>query len=130
VLGPIFFIYINDLPCKLLSNPHSNCILFAQDVSVVLNRKSFQEVIALSESIIDEMDWWCTRSNLILNHSETHSMIFSAGHYQLDIGLMTNNCNAVNHCKFLGLHFDRHLNWDLHISHSVKKFSLLSSFCY
>jgi len=69
ILGPLFLLYINDLPGTL--NNISISVHFADDTVVVItnkNRMNFQNKINI---VFDKLNKWFTANQLALNYEKT-----------------------------------------------------------
>jgi hypothetical protein len=129
LLGPLLFvIYINDLPLRIdsLSEP----ILFADDISVIISNRDFEDVCTISNSGLSSMIEWFSANKLVLNLEKTNIMKFvtnNSPHCALNIGYKDTYIEETVNSKFHGLHLDNHLNWKDHIDQMIPK---LSEACY
>jgi hypothetical protein len=124
VLGPILFlIFINDLPLNLGSSVQKNCIIFADDVSIVTPGKTIHNLITSGEHVLKLMLNWCNSNNQILNCQKTQAVCFAAKNNKSENYCQTlkdNGFNSTENIKFLGIYLDQHLKWDVHVSHLCK----------
>lgn len=124
ILGPLFFIiYINDLP-----NLSDNCsfIMFADDTTLFLNNPCPYRLISIANDVLALFEEWALCNRLSLNISKTNAMIFTNRKIPDNIGnLLLNDqiVNFVSNCKFLGIHLDNTLKFNIHISHVCNKVS-------
>ncbi|PNF23822.1 hypothetical protein B7P43_G15913 [Cryptotermes secundus] len=129
VLGPLLFIiYINDLPPTI--NFSSEPIIFADDTSVIISSKMFDDFCAISNRVLSHMNKWFNANRLALNLNKTNVMKFTtnnAPHYVLNIGYNGKYIEETVNTKFLGLQIDSHLSWSNHIDKLIPK---LSGACY
>lgn len=118
IIGPILFIiFINDMP-EHITNAHKT--LFADDTTVVLTGDSSLEVIEKCNYVIDEFQAWCHRNKVILNVSKTVSIRFFIRNNNLPEEELL---NCVNETKFLGIHIDGALSWNVQIEFICDKLS-------
>jgi hypothetical protein len=73
ILGPLLFIiYINDLPLKI--NSLSEPILFADDTSVIILNRNFEDFCTISNSVLSCVVEWFAANKLVLNLEKTNIM--------------------------------------------------------
>lgn len=124
VLGPLLFLlYINDLPSMI----RHNCVLFADDVSVVISGKPKLPIIdhshllnAAAESIVD----WLDRNNLCANLNKTKYINFrnhSMARNKYSVECRGQLLDETDEYKFLGLVVDQHCNWKSHVHQVCSK---------
>lgn len=122
----LFLIYINDLP-KVINQ---NCVLFADDISLLTTCDSDFNLTAKLTSILNIVTDWMLDHNLQINYSKTKIMAFYPHQKKpLAINLTYNNMSiqTVNEFNLLGIDIDTHVNWKNHIQKIHMK---LSRFCY
>lgn len=123
VLGPILFIlYINDLS-NLKIQAHLTS--FADDTTLKwsnTNQGNLKTII--SEDILKVKDW-CDANFLSFNIEKTRILSFRFSISNIELEDRCIKCN--NSTKFLGLHIDNNLRFDIHILNLNKK---LSSGCF
>jgi Reverse transcriptase (RNA-dependent DNA polymerase)/Endonuclease-reverse transcriptase len=125
ILGPLLFIlYINDIVnCSQLLY----FTLFADDTNLLFSNKDFDCLIRILNVELEKLSNWFKANKLSLNAKKTNFMIF--GHKipsdQLNINIVLDGIRLGQVCatKFLGVHIDQKLNWNLHVSHLSKKIS-------
>jgi hypothetical protein len=117
ILGPLLFIiYISDLPLRI--NSISEPVLFADDTSVIIYNRNFEDFCTISNSVLSSMIEWFSANKLVLNLEKTNTMKFvtnNSPHCALNIGYKDKYIEETVNSKFLGLHLDNHLNWKDHI---------------
>jgi hypothetical protein len=65
ILGPLFFLYVNDLP--KVSNSNARIILYADDTSVIVSNPSLRDFeLNMNKAIVDINQWFKT-DMLLLN---------------------------------------------------------------
>jgi hypothetical protein len=82
ILGPLLFLmYMNDLPptINILSEP----ILFADDNSVIISSKNFDDFSTISNTVLSHMSKWFTTNKLVLNLEKTNIIKFTTNHYSI-----------------------------------------------
>jgi hypothetical protein len=129
ILGRLLFlIYINDLPPRInfLAKP----TLFADDTSVAISNGNFRDFSATTNLVLSRMIEWFAANKLILNLEKTNIIKFvtkNMPHCALTIGYKDKYIEAVVSTKFLGIHFDNHLNWKDYNDQIIPQ---LSAACY
>jgi hypothetical protein len=116
ILGPLLFIiYINDLPLRI--NSLSEPILFADDTSVIISNRNFEDFCTISRSVLSRMTDWFSANKLGLNLEKTNIMKFvmnNSPHCASSVSYKDKYVEETVNSKFLGLHLDNHLNWKDH----------------
>ena len=121
ILGPLLFlIYINDLPNA--SNFYVK--LFADDTILSLNKNNINELNTRVNIELKKIHKWLEANKLTLNVGKSKYMIItnkrvSHKNFQLKI-----NKTALEKCssyKYLGLFFDKDLDWKTHVDYICKK---------
>jgi hypothetical protein len=129
ILGPLLFIiYINDLPLRI--NSLSEPILFADDTSVIISNRNFEDFYMIPNSVLSSMIECFSANKLVLNLEKTNIMKFvmnNSPHCALNIGYEDKYAEGTVNSKFICLHPDNHLNWKDHIDQMIPK---LSAACY
>ena len=116
ILGPLLFLlYINDLPAVI----KDKCVLFADDISLVINKETknerFEDRINVAVEAILE---WFEQNNLNVNISKTKHISFcnyKMANQALKIIGRGNKIEEVDCTKFLGISIDKNCNWKKHI---------------
>lgn len=122
VLGPLLFlIYINSLPSKLPN--YSNCIMFADDTTLIIPGTNQNEIETRLKSTIETTETELNSISLTINHTKTYQVNFTTGTIQPQAQQEVNNIATVNHTKFLGLQIDSTLTWSKHTETLTKKLS-------
>jgi hypothetical protein len=106
------------------------CVLFADDISVLISCSNAAELKAKLNSILDTIVNWLEPHNLQLNLRKTKIIQFRP--YQkreLQIAYSYKNIKLenVNSATLLGIDLDTHLNWKQHLQKISNK---MSSFIY
>jgi hypothetical protein len=112
MVGPLTFItYTNDLSSTI--NTLSQPIIFADDTSVVIYSKRFDDFCVTWNILLSHMNKQFTANKLAPNLYETNIIKFITNNslqYALCIGYNEKYINASVNTKFLGLQIDNHLN--------------------
>ena len=118
ILGPLLFlIYVNDLHN---SSKLFQCILFADDTTL-LTKKGINNNLINRE--LCKISIWFKVIKLSLNVPKS-KCIFHQPQKKIiepEIIIDENKINCVNNFNFLGLIIHKHLNWNNHRSHIIKK---------
>ena len=118
ILGPLLFnIYVNDI--GNISNLLFN-IMNADDTSVLLSGKNFNDLICLINKELDLLSIWLNSNKLSLNTQKTFYRLFHRARIKGNNSVVKiNDCvlNRVNIIKYLGVKIDHKLNWCEHISY-------------
>lgn len=110
-LGPLLFlILINDLPASI----SCRSILFADDTSLVVSDKKFENAVDRIELGFDEAAKWFCSNRLALNVHKTKDMVFTL--LKLDV---VTDCNP--EVDLLGFTLDSKLTWNGHVGKVCKK---------
>lgn len=134
VLGPIFFIlYINNI-CNMTID--GKIITYADDTCLLFSDYSWDLVLDKAINDTKKVINYLNKRNLSLNIKKTFFMTFTINNTHVPIDDLTvhicrnqNECNDIN-CKkifrvqrfrYLGIIFDEHLRWNLHISNLVMR---------
>ena len=128
VLGPLLFlIYINDLPnCCPLGDTH----IFADDTNVLFNATNADEILRKGQVIMEQMNNWFVANKLTLNAKKSSFIIFKSNRSRINNlpdKFTFNNTEIMrsNSINYLGLTFDEHLTFNLHIKNvgnSIKRY--------
>lgn len=131
VLGPVLFIlYINHLPknVEFVDNIHST--LFADDFSIHVNGKIFNQVVTNVNLVLEKVAHCLSDLSLVVNASKTFYMSFNFGPKLNDVPALIYNdaiIKRANSHSFLGVIIDDNLSWNIHVDKLVNN---LCSACY
>ena len=122
LLGPLLFLlYINDF--YKCSN-FFKFIHFADDSTVYASGDNLEELAALSNRELENVDHWLRANKLSLNISKSKFMIFSNKILAVpNLTIRNESINYVNEIKFLGIILDDKLKFSNHISNVCNKIS-------
>ena len=119
VLGPLFLIYINDLPS---CTKNSTVRLFADDCVLYRQITSSQDIILLQKDLDALQQWehtWMMEFNpskcqvvQVTNRRKPTPSSYSIHGQILDV---------TNSAKYLGVHLDAKLNFNMHVDATTKK---------
>ncbi|XP_031337191.1 uncharacterized protein LOC116166376 [Photinus pyralis] len=113
ILGPLLFlIYFNDFVQYM--QPHADCILYADDSTLTVQRGTLEETLVLKDKLISIASEWCTTNELILNTNKTEKLLQT---------LKTHSFENPQSVKFLGVYVDGTLNFSMHARYICKKIS-------
>ena len=103
ILVPLLFIiYIKDI-CNFLLP--SNCVLFADDTTLIYSDNNFNDLIDISKSYDKRAQEWFSSNRLMLNEDKAQKLFFSSNNKFV-------NGDNVN---LLGIVIDDRLNWSSHV---------------
>lgn len=132
ILGPILFIiFINDL-ANIVTLEGTSITNYADDANLLISAETFYDIIILTNTLLTNAKEWLLSNKLVLNEEKTNAILFKTNR----AGLETENKIKLNErttlmlsqsAKFLGIHVDETLRWDVHIDHISKK---LNKACY
>ena len=123
VLGPLLFIlYSNDLSLCL---EHSKTIIFADDTTLYIMGSNPVDIGNKMNADLKILSDWFRANKLSVNPSKTKYMMFSKKgvlpRQPIDLHMDGHTLDQVASTKFLGIFFDQHLTWDVHIEYCRKK---------
>ena len=124
-LGPLLFIlFINDLT---QSSRFFEFFLYADDTSLVASSQDLNSLIVQINSELEKVHEWFQSNHLTVNVNKTNCLIFRrrlqiVGNVE-PIRMNGEILKIVSSCRFLGIHIDKHLNFDTHIKFVVSKVS-------
>jgi hypothetical protein len=122
ILGPLLFIiYMNDFH---LSTGNFKPIIYADDTTLMATLDVFDSDPLNINTELNKVADWLTINKLSLNVNKTKAMTFTATNraYNKPI-IKLNDCviDYVDTFNYLGIIFDKNMNWQSHIDHIIKK---------
>ena len=124
VLGPLLFIiFINDLAnvCEL-----AKFILFADDLNLFLQSKDRNLLYKNANEVLSKIHDYCCLNRLVINFDKCCYMEFGSSTVPKNkkfIGILNNQFNQVDKCKFLGVIINSNLTWNDHITNVITQVS-------
>ena len=118
-LGPLLFIiFMNDIH---LLPVYSSIILFADDTTIFNRHKSAKFLKYMLEHDLTLMINWFKANTLSLNLDKTVGMKFWDSSISFTLKVDDMPISMTNCVKFLGLHIDKNLTRQTHLSHLLEK---------
>jgi hypothetical protein len=122
-LGPLFSIYINDLPYEIYHT--AKLVIYADDRSVLITHfKNVNELQVKAKTTLNYMSEWFLVNGLTLNIDKTDLVKFSSNHYQDETFLINYQINSLNeftNAIYLELELDKRITWKNHINKILPK---------
>ena len=122
ILGPLLFlVFINDLP----DATNFYVKLFADDTFLCSQSKSLELLESEVNFELKKVYSWLASNRLTLNISKSKYMLISKSRSipNLNICLNGTPMQSCDTYKYLGVHFDKNLNWKSHIEYVSNKIS-------
>ena len=117
-------IYINDLPnCLLNSEPR----MYADDTHLTFASNNIQNINTVLNEDLGRVEKWLTANKLTLNASKTEFMLIGSRQrlnmFHNPPSLMIDGApiTQVTSTKYLGVHIDQTLSWNVHVEILCKK---------
>ena len=109
ILGPLLFLlFFNDFASHIKIDSSIECILYADDSTIVIRGTDFDNIIHKLNIVMDRVRQWSVANEIVLNERKTVEMA---------LGLRRFNFENPDSCKFLGvvitppfLRFDGHVD--------------------
>ena len=123
-LGPLLFImYINDIS-HFIDDVEIN--LHNDDTSIFISEESLEKVRIKAELVLKRIKRYMNYKKLAINTSKTEFILLTPQKDritkpQLNLCLSDRPITQVKHTKFLGVHIDDKLKFDVHTDHLVNK---------
>ena len=125
VLGPLLFIiFVNDIVS--ISNL-AMFVLFADDLNLFVAHSCRKSAYEIANQILNELYNYCVSNRLIINFTKCCFIEFGSGSLDLNekfyLGILNNQFEKVDKCKFLGVCISSSLNWNDQIDHVISQVS-------
>lgn len=124
VLGPVLFIlYINNITTAL---PNLQMTIYADDISLIFKRKLLSDLEVECYCQLSNLFQYLNSNNLHVNPSKTKCLYIKSNRNlenQPSIFMNDFELQLEDHCKYLGVIFDKHFSWSLHIDTLCSKLS-------
>ena len=117
----LYFLYTND--CT--SSSTNNYIIKCSDDLAILSLLHADSDISMYTSEIESFVHWCDNNHLKLNVSKTQEMIFDAKFIVADhfpVVIHGEEIAQIGQYKYLGVHIDNKLSWNVHVHSACSKF--------
>ena len=125
ILGPLLYlIYVNDFHSCL---SRSSCILFADDTTLVVTAKSYEDLFQFANDDLNSLYDWLCANKLTINLDKTKYIVYSISNRtsmpsnSLSLALNGVKIKRVDQFTFLGLIIDQHLSWKAHMLKILSK---------
>jgi hypothetical protein len=100
--------------------------MFADDKSVIISSKKFDDFCAMSNTVLSHMNKWFNANRLVLNIDKINTMKFTTNNslqYFLNIGYIGKYKEESVNTKYLGLQIAKHLSLLNHVDKLIPEFS-------
>ena len=124
---PLFIIYVNDLP---LSIKHALVNMYADVTSLSFSSNSISTINEKVNQDLECLNTWLAGNKLSFNVAKTNSIVIGSRKKVKDIQtsamkpsfvIRDEDILMIEHTKYLGVHVDQYLNWDVHIAEVIEK---------
>ena len=125
-LGPLLYsVYSNDMPLYV---EDADIIQYADDTQVLVTgpKSPMSENVLKMERSLDALSWWFRKNAMKLNASKTQLLVFGSREklkllQPVSVKIDNTSITESQTVKNLGFIFDRHLLFDSHIDHVVRR---------
>ncbi|GBN55988.1 RNA-directed DNA polymerase from mobile element jockey [Araneus ventricosus] len=127
LLSPTLFnIYVNDIP----KTRSCHLAIFADDTAILTKHKDPHTIITRLQHYISQLQLWLTDWKIKVNPNKCACLLFSKKHYipplpNLDI--FGQPVPRLYEYKYLGLHLDPKLSFNIHITNAIQKATIVST---
>lgn len=113
VLGPLLFlIFINDFSMNVTD---TDVVLYADDATLISANSDFDQLKLDMQDAQSNASTWFNNNNLLLNKEKTNKIVFTTRKY--------NDQNMSKNVKYLGVHLDTLLTFEVHVNETATKIS-------
>ncbi|KAI5753545.1 hypothetical protein M8J77_001177 [Diaphorina citri] len=113
----LFAIAINTITDYI--HPSLSSSLFVDDFAIFTRDKNKDLLISTTQESIDKLDHFSDKTGLYFSPQKTQCVLFSRKYKQnntsVNLTLYDSRIEVVDHFKFLGLTFDKKMNWKTHL---------------
>jgi hypothetical protein len=123
VLSPtLFAIFVNDITYLELTG---NLYLFADDMSLVVCGKTYEELQQNANQDLLKITNWFTTNKLVPNYEKSNFILMGCPRSQTNINLVFNSTELqrVSETRILGVVFDHEMRFKTHIQNVTQKIS-------
>ena len=124
ILGPLLFlVYVNDITH---SSDKLFFTIFADDTSIIYKDSNLDKAQHIVNKELSHVSDWFKANKLSLNVKIWYFMVFQPTQRKCNnVHLFIDNCeiSRADNIKFLGIHIDPFLKWDVHIHNIRSKLS-------
>lgn len=123
ILGPVLYITFTSDLFTFLNSCNFNDVLtlcYADDTNFLIKGEDINQVVSTTKKVYEKISLWSEKNCLRLNASKTVSVLFTSPNCRTDLALHIGDIMNHTSTKLLGIKFDSHLNWNLHIDDLVK----------
>ena len=131
ILGPILFIIFTHDFQQAMKSPDIKVIAYADDTQLVASGKTYTEIKEKLEKAIEEAANWYTRNSLCINAGKSEILVLGTAMKLSRQGKLPNllvregniikELEVQENIKILGVHIDKHLNWNKQVDNVKKK---------
>ena len=116
-LSPILWNILINTVFEIDLQENSTLLAYADDLLLLIKRRDFDELQTIANITLSRLRRWTRRNKLKFNLDKTKYIIFTKKRIvpELDIRLNTVRIAQCDTLSYLGLLFDRKLNWNRHI---------------
>lgn len=131
IMGPVLFIiFVNDL-CNVTTNKNQCITNYADDNNLLMGAATYPELVEECNNLFSSTSDWYHKNRFILNKEKTNIILFRTKQAKIvtpqNINIADEEIKLVENTKFLGLHIDEHLSWEVQIDDLCSK---MNKICY
>lgn len=121
ILGPLLFnIFTSDIPIP----QNASLALYADDTAIITQHSDIQTAQQNLQISLDTTMEWFEKWKLRLNATKCEAKVFTLRKLHLPPNIVINNTEIEwnppdRSVKYLGIHLDQKLNWNLHINYKL-----------
>lgn len=125
ILGPLLFLfYINDIENIPFTQ---DILLYADDTNAFFSGSELKEIEEAANNWLCNLSNWLISNDLQLNIKKTKYILFRARNtpidYEINLTFHAESLQQTKTIKFLGVHFEEFLSWNVHVNHLKLKMS-------